>query len=265
MKSKSILVVVMVLVSVSTVSATLNDGLIANFSFNGNANDETGGGHNGTVYGATLTTDRFGNANKAYSFDGTDDYIDVANPYDFGFNNQSFSISAWVQIAANDDFYRSMVCFDDYINIQPHFTLAKGRSGFHDGRIYAEIWTSSGQSIPFTNQDGDQLPKNQWLHLVSIVDCGTNKMTLYLDNALQETVNLVGFDYSSAENLKFYIGDTPYQDERNAPHNGLIDDVRIYDRALTEAEVGQLYTIPEPATLLLLGLGAVMLRNRKFH
>jgi len=48
----------------------LKDGLVAYYPFNGNANDESGNGNNGTVYGATLTTDRFGNTNKAYSFDG---------------------------------------------------------------------------------------------------------------------------------------------------------------------------------------------------
>jgi hypothetical protein len=48
----------------------LKDGLVAHYPFNGNANDESGNGNNGTVNGATLTTDRFGNMNKAYSFDG---------------------------------------------------------------------------------------------------------------------------------------------------------------------------------------------------
>ena len=48
----------------------LDSGLVTYYSFNGNANDESVNGNNGTVNGATLTTDRFGNANKAYSFDG---------------------------------------------------------------------------------------------------------------------------------------------------------------------------------------------------
>ncbi len=49
--------------------------LVAYYPFNGNANDESGNGDNGTVFGATLTTDRFGNTNSAYAFDGTDDFI----------------------------------------------------------------------------------------------------------------------------------------------------------------------------------------------
>jgi hypothetical protein len=50
--------------------ATLQNGLVGYWPFCGNANDVSGNGYNGTVNGATLTTDRFGVANKAYSFDG---------------------------------------------------------------------------------------------------------------------------------------------------------------------------------------------------
>jgi hypothetical protein len=59
--------------------AGLNDGLVAYYPFNGNANDESGNGNHGTVHGATLTADRFGNANSAYKFNGTDDRIVVVS------------------------------------------------------------------------------------------------------------------------------------------------------------------------------------------
>ena len=59
----------------SQLNGTLNNGLIGYWPFNGNANDESGNGHNGIVNGATLTSDRFGNSNSAYEFDGTN-YID---------------------------------------------------------------------------------------------------------------------------------------------------------------------------------------------
>ena len=55
----------------------LDSGLVAKYYFNGNANDESGNGNNGTVNGATLTTNRFGNANSAYNFNDTSNYIDI--------------------------------------------------------------------------------------------------------------------------------------------------------------------------------------------
>jgi len=57
------------------------NGLVGWWPFNGNANDESGNGNNGTVNGAILTTDRFGNDGKAYSFDGVSNYILVNNSF----------------------------------------------------------------------------------------------------------------------------------------------------------------------------------------
>ena len=69
------------------------NGLVGWWPFNGNANDESGNGNNGTVNGATLTTDRFGVANKAYSFDGVNDYIHgIVN----NANLSDLTFSAWV-------------------------------------------------------------------------------------------------------------------------------------------------------------------------
>jgi hypothetical protein len=52
---------------------SVSNGLVAHYPFNGNANDESGNGNHGTVHGAKLTQDRFGNPNSAYYFDGIDD------------------------------------------------------------------------------------------------------------------------------------------------------------------------------------------------
>ena len=70
---KNLLTTLFALFIISVVSAQIpSDGLVGYWPFTGNANDASGNGNNGTVNGATLTTDRFGNANSAYSFDGND-------------------------------------------------------------------------------------------------------------------------------------------------------------------------------------------------
>src|SRR4030043_394197 len=109
MRKKSILaVVILSTFAASPIFAGLNDGLISYHPFNGNANDETGNGHDGTVPGAILTAARVGNANSTYSFDGIDDGINIANPEDFAFSD-SFSVSLWVQIADNANLYRHFI------------------------------------------------------------------------------------------------------------------------------------------------------------
>ena len=71
---------------------------IAQYSFTGNAFNESGNDNHGTVFGATLTEDRFGNANSAYAFDGSGDYIDIAMPLPAELSpTDALSISVWVK------------------------------------------------------------------------------------------------------------------------------------------------------------------------
>jgi hypothetical protein len=69
-----------------TLPANLQNGLVGYWPFCGNANDASGNGNNGTVNGATLTTDRFGNSNGAYSFNGVNNNINLA-PINYNGNN----------------------------------------------------------------------------------------------------------------------------------------------------------------------------------
>ena len=73
----------------------LDSGLVGYWPFNGNANDESVNGNNGTVNGATLTTDRFGNGNSAYSFDGSNTYIDVSDNNSLDLTS-AFTLSVWI-------------------------------------------------------------------------------------------------------------------------------------------------------------------------
>ena len=72
-------------------------GLVAHYTFDGNADDTTGNGNDGTVIGgATLIADRFGTANSAYEFLDTSEYVEVDDSPDLRFGTGDFSISAWI-------------------------------------------------------------------------------------------------------------------------------------------------------------------------
>jgi hypothetical protein len=81
---------------------TVSSGLIAHYCFDGNANDAIGSRHC-TVYGARLTTDRNGNANSAYEFDGVDDYLQLPPAVWF---NGDFTISGWLYVSSYKNFAR---------------------------------------------------------------------------------------------------------------------------------------------------------------
>jgi hypothetical protein len=76
--------------------SSLRTGLVAYYPFDGNANDQSGNGNNGVAYGASLTTDRFGNTNSAYTFDGINDYIEVSSGSNFNFQTY-LTISLWMR------------------------------------------------------------------------------------------------------------------------------------------------------------------------
>jgi hypothetical protein len=95
MKMRLILVLVVFL----SIASPLSASLVVQYNFSGNANDTSGNGHDGTVFGATSTSDRFGNPNSAYSFDGIDDYVGVA--YSSDFQLSTYTISAWVNPTAD--------------------------------------------------------------------------------------------------------------------------------------------------------------------
>lgn len=75
----------------------VTEGLVACYPFDGNANDASGNGNHGTVHGATLTEDRFGNADSAYTFNGINNYIHLSSLDSIGFNNGT--VTLWFKLA----------------------------------------------------------------------------------------------------------------------------------------------------------------------
>ena len=80
-------------------TADISDGLIGYWPFNGNANDASGNGHDGTVYGANLTFDKSGEPNSAYLFDGND-YINIQDDPAFTLGDNDFTLATWVNMSS---------------------------------------------------------------------------------------------------------------------------------------------------------------------
>ena len=223
MKSKTVFLSLLILcLFASTVFAALNDGLVAYYPFNGNANDESGNGNHGTVYGATLTTDRFGNVSNAYSFNGVNTYIDmgVLNI------NLPVTVSLWFNSSSINALYDTLLGWND-----PEDTGIQ-IMGNGDGKMRFRIGSNMEDVISQSTIDGDGI----W-HLVTITR-ENDVMKAYVDGVLEVTSNPSSLIVNAH---KLYFGKSFQPDNFNEYFNGKIDDVRIYNRALSEVEIQELY------------------------
>lgn len=220
----------------------IDSGMVAKFSFNfGNANDEVGT-NNGLVYGAFLTNDRFGNENHAYYFDGIDDYIDIGS--DMNIKPIIGSISLWINLT-------SMSQNGWGYNYSP-IILAKNTSNtgsFMEGYcIYLHMSTYQAMTVqtdfPTYNQkyffSSTLIETDTWSHLVITFDLDTIKM--YVDGALENKM-YKGFISTFDPSEPVYIGKA-HAIVNERWFNGVIDDIRIYERVISAKEVISLYVEP---------------------
>ena len=207
----------------------LTDGLVAHYKFDGNANDSSGNGNNGVVHGATLTTDRFGNANSAYQFNGYA-WIQVANSRTLSSLVKNMSFSAWVKVP-DDDGWVPFVCKGQYER-QYGFELAYGDVI----RVFINDYEGTGDGEDVEVSVGDAvLPNNQWYHLVITYN---GSLAVAYVNGIEVGCENVEDQFVVNED-DLYIGkDTPGDVEY---FNGCMDNLRIYNRMLSAAEVKALY------------------------
>ena len=202
--------------------------LVQHWPFDGDATNAVSGGVDAIVSGATLTTDRNGTANSAYYFDGIDDKMTASGAAEFG--TSSFTANLWV-CSTQSSGYGNLLRTDDGYSTNGWLVR------FNSGKL--EIWEgrSVNRSYVSTNTYSDGL----W-HMVTYVrDVENHVGQLYVYGSY------VG-GYADTDNnvtgpLKFgTYGSGEY-------YKGKMDDVSLYNRALSASEVAELYPAASSRTL----------------
>jgi gliding motility-associated-like protein len=220
----------------------LTNGLVAYYPFNGNANDASGNNHTGQlINGPTLTTDRFGNANSAYSFDGIDDYIKVLD--NGAFSTGNFTLALWFQ--TETDALQNLVGKRDFTggNNGAQYQFFINYSPFPGIGSNIVGNTSSCSSISSSSyiNTGDVICRSKWYFAVVVFEtnpAGT-RHKIYIDGVLKKDVaaSFSGMLTTCQSDLRFgnwWSGDL-------IPYKGKMDDIRWYNRAINQAEVTALY------------------------
>ena len=219
---------------------TVCDGLVAYYPFYGDATDKSGNGQDGKVIGATLTKDRNGYPNHAYEFNGKNSMIEPAKSSEL--NNlvkKNYSISIWVNIHQTTGKQMDLVNFSGnsgpkrnglVFNISnSKFQMRHLGTELHGARKYK----SATAMKPIRYGD--------YHHVVGTVDSLNGRVVIYIDGEIQgERSWNVDSDINLQEVSRWGIG-RAHTNNFNFPLSGTVDEVRLYNRALSTQEVKELY------------------------
>ncbi|MHC4891189.1 MAG: LamG-like jellyroll fold domain-containing protein, partial [Planctomycetota bacterium] len=197
------------------------EDLVAHWKLDGSADDLIGGNH-GTVHGNPVWT--IGQLNGALYFDGDGDYVDCGNDSSLNLAN-NFSISAWFNLH----------------NTEPAIPICKGNvPAWESGGAYTILCIPSNGTLAFFVRDSNNtdvgyvattVPLSEWTHVVATFSDAN--LSVYKDGVIAGSSDL-GTTTVHGNDGPLGIG---AQGDGSMPFTGIIDDVRIYDRVLTEAEV----------------------------
>lgn len=221
------------------------EGLVAQYLLGSDAFDSSSNSLNGILNGAVKTADRAGEPGKAYLFDGHNDGIRVENSPLLN-SDSSLSISGWVNIkelATTPLNYRNIFWKGDTegINYDTYQHRAYTLWYNHLGQFQFSS-TPAGAPTQKDCMTGENSVKlGSWQHFVAIIDKERGEMRLYIDGILRTTNNTYGNKSAKASTSSLYFGTSIPGNSINRLNGGL-DDIRIYNRVLTDSEIQTLYT-----------------------
>ena len=223
------------------------NGLVGYWPFNGNANDASSNGYNGTTSNVTATTNRFGDSNSAYSFNGITSRIDVTNAF-FNVGWNQFTISCWMN-TANANNTNNNNDSKPLINTDGHNGIAINIYGsnnpfsstwdnkylvFAGSNPAGSSWDVFGPTIPVSS---NSVTLSTWNHIVLVKN--SNIYYLYVNGVLDNTT-YTGIVTPSSSLCKMVFGAlaTGISEE---VFLGKLDDYGIWNRALTQQEITSVY------------------------
>jgi len=215
----------------------LSDGLIAYYTFDGDADDYSGAKGDGIIYGATLSADRFGNENSAFHFNGINSYIWL--PAKRIINLNSYSYCVWIKPEGIPSNYSGMV-------YSVGDSVAKACQAFvyqPTSTLFAGSYNCCNNPLQSYSRSGEIKP-DQWLFIVVTRDLDNIRMYI---NKTEVRIQ----PESAINNQPAFYGNNRKRAIIGGRSNlnydsffkGIIDDIRIYDRVLGDNEIEKLYEL----------------------
>jgi uncharacterized protein (TIGR02145 family) len=216
------------------------DGLVAYYPFNGNANDESGNGNHGTVNGATLTTDRDGNENSSYSFGG-DDWIQISHSPNVNFSlSDYYTLSCWVKVDENHTFGSVYEKWNNSASsTYPYILRISNPSNVISSARYIGGHPQDHTTNQTVRSNSNVLNPDIYNNIISIYT--PDVIFLYVNgNLVSQIKNEMNDGGNTSNDIDITLGRRLNRNDRF--FRGDIDDFSIWNRALTEQEIQNLYT-----------------------
>jgi hypothetical protein len=220
---------------------------VAYYPFDGDASDASGFGNNGIVNGAQLTSDRHGNANSAYYFNGNNNFIDIGNNSSIKRFQSNFSVSFWINLKAYSPDYCSIV-LSNRSKLTSKFSgsmieIAGGLSKEFKQVIFYKNYSTTDDTLSAGYLNSiKQLDLNTWYFVCMTYQYngGSNNIVKsYINGELTATKKLSAT--IDPENSSTFIGCESELSPVDYSLNGSLDDIRIYKRVLSSDDITKLY------------------------
>lgn len=225
----------------------LPEGQVAYYPFDGNADDASGNGHNGTIHGVELTSDRDGNAQSAYYFDGNLSYIDLGNSVELKRYMSDYTFAGWFRLDEFGQTYHSIIMSNRNPDTPTGSGSLIGIGGLQSSlsrRVeYIQNVTVTGDEFTYDYMSSNtQLELDNWYFFCVTYEYHgslSNLVKVYI-NGNFESQKLMG-EVIDPENINTFLGCEPQLSPVGYSFNGVMDDIEFYDRALSEGEIMVLY------------------------
>lgn len=227
------------LLSIQLFSQIPTDSLVAYYKFENNVEDNSGNNRHGTIIGNPSYV--IGVDGQALDFDGVNDYVQILNSDDLIL--QSFTISAWVRWEGAPDVEGSWAIISNWYGggTYQHYGLRMGTIAPGIPFNHAVIFYDDGTAWDWVYGYKEEVSSGGWHSITGVVEAGVYAK-IYFDGSLvgedntsiPSQINPTGDLYIARDGF----GESPAPVER---WNGSIDEIRIYDRVLTESEIIDIY------------------------
>jgi RHS repeat-associated protein len=215
-------------------NAGLNDGLIAHYPLDGNAQDVVGGFH-GTMYSTASTSDRNSNSGKALYFNGANSWVTLPNPEQIlGPNPSEYTVTGWFRTSSA---HTGIIItqYNDWVTDHEETFALHLNVVDETMNTYLRQQKDMGFVVPSV----DVVNVGAWHHFAITFSKVTGQIQLYVNGNFQglETGFSPSVDYFDTEPL--YLGKSIWKDANSSLFHGSLDDIKIYNRVLTDIEIGQ--------------------------